>query len=99
MEIWGGSAAAAAQSVSSPGLHATVLSRPFEGADEGGDIHYVTVCGGGIITRAILADVAGHGQAVAEVARSLRELLRKNINFASQKRVVHALNQIGRAHV
>src|SRR5947207_300791 len=57
MEIWGGSAAASAQSVNTPGLHATVLSRPFEGAAEGGDIHYVTVCGGGIITRAILADV------------------------------------------
>src|SRR4051812_26725123 len=93
MEIWGGSAAAAAQSVNTPGLHATVLSRPFEGAAEGGDIHYVTVCGSGRITRAILADVAGHGQAVASLARSLRELLRKNINFPSQKRVVRELNQ------
>jgi phosphoserine phosphatase RsbU/P len=93
MEIWGGSAAAAAQSVNTPGLHATVLSRPFQDAAEGGDIHYVTVCGSGRITRAILADVAGHGQAVAEVARALRELLRKNINFPSQKRVVRSLNQ------
>jgi phosphoserine phosphatase RsbU/P len=92
MEIWGGSAAAA-ESVATPGLRATVLSRPFESAEEGGDIHYVTVCGSGRITRAILADVAGHGAQVSAVARSLRELLRKNINFPSQKRLVRALNR------
>ena len=92
MEIWGGSYAAS-QSVSTPGLRATILSRPFENAQEGGDIHYVTVCGSGRITRAILADVAGHGSHVAAVARDLRDLLRKNINNPWQKRLVRALNE------
>ena len=30
------------------------------------------LCGGGIVSRLILADVAGHGLAVAEVAIALR---------------------------
>jgi len=91
MEIWSGSHAAT-HAISTPGVKGTVLSRPYESADEGGDIHYVSLCGGGKITRAILADVAGHGQTVASVAHTLRDLLRKNINRADQQSLVRALN-------
>lgn len=91
MEIWSGSHAVT-HAISTPGLKGTVLSRPFESADEGGDIHYVSLCGGGKITRAILADVAGHGKAVSSVAHTLRDLLRKNINRADQQLLVRALN-------
>jgi len=91
MEIWSGSHAAA-HAISTPGLKGTVLSRTYESAEEGGDIHYVSLCGGGKITRAILADVAGHGQTVASVAHTLRDLLRKNINTADQQALVRALN-------
>src|SRR3954468_22623729 len=72
MEIWSGSHAVT-HAISTPGLKGTVLSRPYESAQEGGDIHYVSLCGGGKITRAILADVAGHGQTVASVAHTLRD--------------------------
>lgn len=91
MEIWSGSDAVT-HAISTPGLTGTVLSRPYEGAAEGGDIHYVSLCGGGHITRAILADVAGHGSTVAAVARTLRDLLRRNINTADQQSLVRALN-------
>ena len=60
MEIWGGSHAAETL-VSTPGLDAWVYSMPHEGAEQGGDVHYVSLCGGGIITRLIVADVSGHG--------------------------------------
>lgn len=92
MEIWGGSQAAET-SVSTPGLDVWVCSRPHEGADDGGDVHYVSLCGGGIITRFILADVSGHGASVASLARSLRDLMRKNINRKSQDRLVSELNR------
>jgi serine phosphatase RsbU (regulator of sigma subunit) len=91
MEIWSGSDAVT-HAIATPGVKGTVLSRPYEGAQEGGDIHYVSLCGGGKITRAILADVAGHGATVAAVARTLRDLLRKNINRADQQALVRALN-------
>src|SRR5262249_37256926 len=65
----------------------------YERADDGGDVHYVSLCGGGKITRFILADVAGHGAKVADVARSLRGLMRQNINRKSQVRLATALNE------
>jgi serine phosphatase RsbU (regulator of sigma subunit) len=92
MEIWGGSAAAE-RSVSTPGLDLWVWSRPFEQATGGGDVHYVSLCGGGVITRLILADISGHGASVADVAHSLRDLMRRNINNKSQARLVRDLNR------
>jgi serine phosphatase RsbU (regulator of sigma subunit) len=41
----------------------------------------------------ILADVSGHGAAVADMARSLRDLMRRNINRKSQSRLVGELNR------
>jgi phosphoserine phosphatase RsbU/P len=92
MEIWGGSAAAE-RSVSTPGLDLWVWSRPYQQAAGGGDVHYVSLCGGGLITRLILADVSGHGASVADLAGSLRDLMRRNINRKSQSRLVRDLNR------
>jgi serine phosphatase RsbU (regulator of sigma subunit) len=92
MEIWGGFEPVE-RSVSTPGLDLWVCSRPFHGAEQGGDVYYVTLCGGGVITRIVVADVSGHGASVAEFATSLRALLRKNINQKSQKRLVEKLNR------
>src|SRR5689334_4344170 len=77
MEIWGGNHAADA-CVATPGLDLWLYSQPYQGAENGGDVHYVSLCGGGRITRFLLADVAGHGAEVAPMARLLRGLLRKN---------------------
>ncbi len=92
MEIWGGSHAAQTD-VSTPGLDIWVYSRPYEGAADGGDVHYVSLCGGGVITRFILADIAGHGAKVADMARLLRDLMRQNINRKSHARLVTSLNR------
>jgi serine phosphatase RsbU (regulator of sigma subunit) len=92
MEIWGGSKAAD-QSVSTPGLNTWVYSRPYEGAVSGGDVHYVSLCGGGMITRFILADICGHGASVVEEAYFLRKLMRSNINRKSQTKLIKALNR------
>jgi serine phosphatase RsbU (regulator of sigma subunit) len=92
MEIWGGNHAADT-SVSTPGLDVWVYSCPHEQADGGGDVHYVSLCGGGIITRFILADVSGHGASVADMARSLRDLMRRNINRKNQASLVKELNR------
>jgi hypothetical protein len=60
MEIFG-SNQAADNAFSSPGLDIWVYSRPHGEAASGGDVYYVSLCGGGVITRFILADVSGHG--------------------------------------
>jgi hypothetical protein len=69
MEIRGGSRAVE-EAFDTPGLDAWLYSRPFEGAERGGDLHYVSVCGGGVITRVVVADVSGHGARVAEFSDS-----------------------------
>jgi serine phosphatase RsbU (regulator of sigma subunit) len=92
MEIWG-SNQAADNNFSSPGLDIWVYSRPHGEAAYGGDVYYVSLCGGGVITRFILADVSGHGAVVGDLARSLRDLMRRNINRKSQDRLVKQLNR------
>jgi serine phosphatase RsbU (regulator of sigma subunit) len=92
MEIWGGSNAATAQT-STPGLEIWVSSQPHDNAEQGGDVHYVSLCGGGSITRLIVADLAGHGESAAEAALGLRTLMRKNINRKDQSRLVRDLNR------
>jgi serine phosphatase RsbU (regulator of sigma subunit) len=92
MEIWGG-IEPVESSVRTPGLDLWVYSRPFEGDEQGGDVHFVTLCGGGLITRIVVADVSGHGSSVAEFSAMLRSLLRKHINHKSQSWLVERLNQ------
>jgi serine phosphatase RsbU (regulator of sigma subunit) len=92
MEIWGG-IEPVERSVSTPGLDLWVHSQPYRGDQQGGDVYYVTLCGGGLITRTVVADVSGHGAKVAAFSSSLRTLLRKNINQKSQRRLVEKLNQ------
>lgn len=93
MEIWGGNQAAEA-AISVPGIDAWVTSRPHEEAASGGDIHYVSMCGGGIIGRFALADVAGHGASVSDLAVRLRDLMRRNINTLDQSRFARSLNTL-----
>ena len=75
------------------GLRAWVFSRPHAGADGGGDVHYISSCASGRITRMLLADVSGHGAGVGVVAEGLRDLMRKNINYVNQTRLVREMNQ------
>lgn len=92
MEVWGGNEASN-NGVVMTGLDAWVYSRPHAGDAGGGDVHYVSSCATGRITRVLIADVSGHGQGVADVAVTLRNLMRRYINFVDQKRLVRSLNK------
>lgn len=92
MDIWSGNEAVE-NSASTPGLEIFVYSRPYGGQRRGGDIHYVSLCAGGVVTRLMLADVSGHGTAVASTARTLRTLMRRFMNSKSQTKLVRDLNR------
>lgn len=92
MDIWSGNRSVENE-VSTPGLEIFVFSEPYQGESTGGDIHYVSLCVGGIVTRLILADVSGHGTAVAETAVTLRSLMRRFMNAKTQQSLVHDLNR------
>src|SRR5947207_6261968 len=92
MEVWGGNQLADSGVVMA-GLDAWVYSKPFGQADGGGDVYYVSSCATGRITRLLVADVSGHGNAVGDVAVQLRTLMRKFVNFLDQTRFVRSMNQ------
>lgn len=92
MEIWGGNRAAN-DAISTPGIDAWVLSRPHAGSAVGGDIHYVSMCLSGSIARFCIADVAGHGAGVSDLALKLRALMRRHINTPDQSRFTRTLNE------
>ncbi|MCW5764685.1 MAG: serine/threonine-protein phosphatase [Phycisphaeraceae bacterium] len=92
MEVWGGNGAGD-NGVTMPGLDAWVLARPYEGQAEGGDIHYVSSCGTGRISRVLVADVSGHGRQVADLAVALRNMMRRYVNYVDQTRLVERMNR------
>jgi phosphoserine phosphatase RsbU/P len=92
MEVWGGSQLTA-RTVELGGLDAWVYSRPYKQAQRGGDVYYASSCATGRITRILLADVSGHGNAVAATAADLRTLMRRFVNRLDQTEFVRQLNQ------
>jgi sigma-B regulation protein RsbU (phosphoserine phosphatase) len=92
MEIIGGNRAER-RTITAPGLDIWVDSRPLAPGKGGGDVHYVSTCGAGYVTRLALADIAGHGESVDGLAIALRKLMRKYINTLDQTRFARALNR------
>ena len=91
LEVWGGNNIADS-AVAMAGLDAWVFSRPYGGAEGGGDVHYVSSCATGNVTRMLVADVAGHGDTVAAAAVELRQLMRSHSDFLDQTHFVAELN-------
>jgi serine phosphatase RsbU (regulator of sigma subunit) len=92
MDIWSGNRSVENE-VSTPGMDLFLSSEPYHGESRGGDVHYVSLCAGGVVTRLILADVSGHGEAVDGVSQDLRRLMRRVMNSKSQARLVRDLNR------
>ena len=76
-----------------PGLAAWVHSVPVGPVDAGGDVHYVSLCPSCIVSRIALADVSGHGQAVAALGEKLRELMERHLRELAQVGLMRELNQ------
>ncbi len=83
----------AASLVELPGLTAWVHSVAIGPDRAGGDVHYVSVCPSCIVTRIALADVSGHGQAVAVFGEKLRELMQHYLRDLEQTALMRDLNQ------
>ena len=74
-----------------PGSAGVLYSSPCHGA-QGGDVHYCSMCNSGIIARVCLADVAGHGEKVAGVARVMHQELRESVNSWDEREVMSKLD-------
>ncbi|TWU31326.1 PP2C family protein-serine/threonine phosphatase [Novipirellula artificiosorum] len=92
MEVWGGNQAVD-RNIETPGLRIWAYSKPYPGSSSGGDVYYLSSCASGRISRILLADVSGHGEAVSKIAVGLRDLMRRNINYINQSRFVAGMNE------
>ncbi|MFO1001302.1 MAG: PP2C family protein-serine/threonine phosphatase [Planctomycetaceae bacterium] len=92
MELWTGNSSVESMA-SSTGLEAWIFSQPYQGESTGGDVHYLSLCVGGIVTRILLADVSGHGIKVDATSNILKKLLRRFMNAKRQDRLVEELNR------
>lgn len=90
-EVWGGNRPINGP-VELPGLHGVLYSNPCQGI-RGGDVHYLSVCGSGLLSRVCLADVAGHGETVAAVGDEMHKHLRRCMNQVDQRKVLGQLNR------
>jgi sigma-B regulation protein RsbU (phosphoserine phosphatase) len=84
-EVWGGNNVAD-KLVKLPGLVGLIHSKPVEPATSGGDLYYVSACDKRLLSRVVLADVAGHGEAVGGISTRLRTLVKKYINTSINQR-------------
>lgn len=91
MELWGGNHGTRS-SIALSGLFAHLDAVPHDGAPNGGDIYYMSTCGSGHVARFVLADVAGHGEVVAELSTTLRKLMHKYISTPNQAKFAQVLN-------
>lgn len=78
--------------VTLPGLNGVLYSRPCRGA-RGGDVHYLSVCGSGLLSRVCIADVAGHGEVVAAVSARMHDHLRKSVDVIDERRVFRDMDR------
>ena len=91
-EVWAGNSRTASL-FELPGLTAWVHSVPAGPGRTGGDVQYVSVCPGCIVSRIALADVSGHGEAVEMFGEKLQDLMRRHLRALEQIPLMRDLNQ------
>jgi phosphoserine phosphatase RsbU/P len=91
-DIWAGSSRTAGL-LELPGLDVWVNSAPAGTSEAGGDVHYVSVCPTCIVSRVALADVSGHGTAVAALGVTLRRLMHQHLHAPDQRALMRDLNR------
>jgi sigma-B regulation protein RsbU (phosphoserine phosphatase) len=64
------------------------------GGGKGGDIYYISVCQGDMLTRIAIADVVGHGERVSRVSQWLYDVLQERMNGGGSSDVLRSLNHI-----
>lgn len=80
------------QPVTLPGLQGVLYSNPCHGA-RGGDVHYVSVCGSGLLARVCVADVMGHGEVVASVSAQMHAHLQRSVDIMDERRVFREMDK------
>ena len=95
-EIWGGIRNYDGD-VETGGITASLYSSAAEGG-KGGDIYFLSVCGSDMLTRIAVADVVGHGSAVAQTSQWMYEALQRQMNDLAGNGVLERVNRQASDH-
>ena len=88
--IWGGITVVDLD-VRTQSISASIQSTASGGA-RGGDVYYLSVCSGDVVTRIALADMRGHGEGVSHLSQWLYDSLEARINSLDGAAVLSDLN-------
>jgi phosphoserine phosphatase RsbU/P len=91
-ELWGGNGKAA-HPIELPGLQGWIYCTPSGHSTGGGDVHYVSVCSKGQVSRIVVADVTGHGESANSVGMRLRRVLQQYTDAWDQSALMRELNE------
>jgi serine phosphatase RsbU (regulator of sigma subunit) len=76
-----------------PGLDVFVWSNQQNCAEAGGrEVHYLSSCASGRITRLMIADICSYGSLFSEMAEAFEEIMTRNVNSIRQARFVRSIN-------
>ncbi|WP_148080315.1 PP2C family protein-serine/threonine phosphatase [Roseimaritima ulvae] len=77
-----------------PGLDVSISSHSQQDIDAGGgDLHLISSCASGRITRMLLADVCGFGPLFRDLAARLADVMKRNVNSIQQTRSVRQMSE------
>lgn len=91
-EVWGGIQNEDVET-SSAGVDASLISLSCDGG-KGGDIYYLSVCDFDMLTRVVIGDVVGHGEAVSDVSAWLFETMKELMNDVEGNVLLSRLNAL-----
>jgi serine phosphatase RsbU (regulator of sigma subunit) len=91
-EIWGG-IRNCDEDLGSVGLTVSLYSFASDGG-RGGDIYYLSLCDHNLLTRMVVADVVGHGEAVSEISTYIYDAIKTHINNVACEDLLSELNRI-----
>ena len=75
-----------------PGLEIWIRSQPSANSS-GNDMHFISSCATGRISRLLLSDVAGAAGDVVRTAKNIRSIMKSNVNYIDQSRFVQSMNR------
>ena len=91
-EIWGG-IRNCNEDILTSGITASLYSAAAD-SGRGGDIYYFSVCSSDMLTRIAIADVVGHGEAVAVTSQWMYHALAERMNLLDGNGILHHLNHL-----
>lgn len=93
MEVCGGHVDGS-RHLSRPGLEVWISSHSHQDTGAGGgDLHLISSCASGRITRMLLADVCGFGPLFQDLAARLAGVMMRNVNSVQQTRSVRQMSE------